>query len=61
MSETGMSMIKLKHGGARPGSGRKRLGRKAYLVRMKPETMGRLKETAKPLTPGQYLDREFAK
>lgn len=34
------------HGGKRAGAGRKPEGRKAYLVRMKPETHGHLKAVA---------------
>jgi len=34
------------HGGKRPGSGRKRIGRKAYTVRLRPEVHKRIQQRA---------------
>ena len=44
------------HGGARKGAGRKKSGRKSYLIRMKPEAMGRLRFVADPRPVGEYLE-----
>jgi hypothetical protein len=47
-------------GGCRKNSGRKRSGRKPYLIRMKPKTMAALRKAAKPKTVGEYLDATYA-
>ena len=44
------------HGGRRAGAGRKALGRKPYMIRMKPDKFAKLKATAKPLPVGEYLE-----
>ena len=49
-----------KHGGKRKGAGRKKSGRKAYLVRMKPGTMDFLKRAAAGGAVGEYLDKLYA-
>lgn len=55
-------------GGKRDGSGRKKMGRKGYFIRMKPFAMkGLLDDTAalakkqgkESLTPGEYLESRY--
>ena len=53
-----------KHGGRRSGSGRKALGKKQLLLRVKPATVKRLKDAAKKGgfdTPGEWLDAQLEK
>jgi len=50
------------HGGKRKGAGRKPAGRHPYLVRMKAETMQRLRAQARARglkTTGELLDEMF--
>lgn len=47
------------HGGKRPGSGRKKIGRKSYLIRMKPPAMLRLREKASPTPVGEWLENQI--
>ena len=53
--------MKPKHGGARKGAGRKKSGRKSYLIRMKPESMSKLQSRAKDSDRrvGEYLEDEI--
>ena len=51
-----------KHGGRRSGAGRKALGKKQLLLRVKPATVKRLKEVATQGgfdTPGEWLDAQL--
>ena len=52
-----MHMKKFKHGGRRKGSGRKKLGRKSYTLRMKPEVMALLKVASKGQTVGRFIEK----
>jgi hypothetical protein len=50
------------HGGAREGSGRKSLGRKPYLIRMKPEAMAAIQreQRKKKLSAvGEVLEMQY--
>jgi len=48
------------HGGSRPNAGRKKTGRKPYLIRMKPKAIRSLKKSAKQSeveTVKEYLEK----
>ena len=47
------------HGGERMGSGRKRIGRKAYTVRLRPEVHESIQQRAhkKGITISEYIER----
>lgn len=47
-------------GGCRKNAGRKKTGRKPFLVRMKPRTMKALRRAAKGQSVGEYLDARYA-
>jgi len=47
------------HGGKRKNSGRPALGRKPYLIRMKPKTKSNLDTLAGKHTVGEFLDEKF--
>lgn len=53
-------MAKKTHGGKRNGSGRKPSGKKQITLRLKPETIMRIRETAKAFNTTQSEAVEFA-